>query len=63
MSWQDRAREELQQLVDRLEKLLVFTDTPEFEALPSGTQALLLVQMHHMTHYGQALKDRLRYDG
>ena len=57
--YQQRAIEELNQLWDRLIKLNMFIDSPEFLRLPGDEQSLLREQAAHMTYYHRTLLKRV----
>ncbi len=59
MSWQDRLREEHEQLKDRAIKLGAFMDSEEYDQLDPEHQAWLLIQSYAMSMYSDALEGRV----
>lgn len=57
--WQQRVIEESQQLVDRMDKLGAFTDTPMFKSLHPDEQWRMVRQLTAMAAYAQALGERI----
>ena len=56
---QQRVIEELNELWDRLVKLEMFLDSPEFVRVSDAEQSLLREQATHMIHYHRTLLKRV----
>jgi hypothetical protein len=57
--WQERVIAERDQLRERLNRLIAFGVTPEYEALPFVEKLDLALQGEHMHGYWKALQRRI----
>jgi hypothetical protein len=58
-AYQERVKQEYDELIERLEKLVDFMSTETFGTLSEAEQKLLGQQGYHMTQYALVLFERL----